>query len=225
MEKLLLKGAVYALENCGALLRDAVALYDRKSYASAIVMTMFAREELGKYRILRQELEKVAAGGTLQPADLASKEGPIFSHIDKQEQAVLSIVQRPDPGTRLDELLRAQFELEIGSQEWLKLRQELDAVTEAQKKALPKQRHNRRMDAPYVGINETHTDWIRPQEVTQEEAQQEVNHAVGDYNNALSRLGMDPPAGKAFLEAFHAWTDRPQIQPVVEYLKPFLPLH
>jgi hypothetical protein len=36
---------------------------------------------------------------------------------------------------------------------------------------------------------------------------------------------MDPRAGKAFLEAFHAWTDRPQIQPVVEYLKPFLPLH
>jgi hypothetical protein len=42
-----------------------------------------------------------------------------------------------------------------------------------------------------------------------------VYHAVGDYNNALSRLEMDPPAGKAFLEAFHAWADRPQLSTVM----------
>lgn len=216
MKRLLLEGAVYALDNCGALLRDAFALHHRGSYASAIMMTMFAREELGKYRILRKEFDKVAAGGTLQPADLASKKGPLFSHIEKQEQAVLSIVQQADRDSPLGKLMRARMDNLPGSPEWVKADKELAAITEAQKKELPKQRHNRRMDALYVGLNDTQTGWVRPQDVTQDEAQQEVYHAVGDYNNALSRLEMDPPAGEAFLEAFHAWADRPQLSAVIE---------
>jgi AbiV family abortive infection protein len=215
VKKLLLEGAVYALDNCGELLRDAFALYNRKSYASAIVMTMFAREELGKFRILREKFEEVAAGRTFQPADFASKKGPLFSHVEKQEQAVLSIVQRADRDSPLGKLMCAVMDNPLGSPEREKAEKELAKITEEQKKALPKERHNRRMDALYVGLNDTHTAWIRPQEVTQEEAKQEVYHAVGDYHNALSRLQKDPPAGKAFLAAFHAWVDRPQILPVV----------
>lgn len=216
MKRLLLEGAVYALDNCGALLRDAFTLYHRGSYASAIVITMFAREELGKYRILREEFDKVAAGGTLQPADLANKKGSLFSHIEKQEQAVLSIVQRADRDSPLGKLMRARMDNPPGSPEWVKADKELAVITEAQRKEIPKKRHNRRMGALYVGLDETQTGWIRPQEVTREEAEQEVYHAVGDYNNALSRLEMDPPAGKAFLEAFNAWVDRPKVLAVME---------
>jgi hypothetical protein len=52
--------------------------------------------------------------------------------------------------------------------------------------------------------------------VTREEAKQELYYARGDYNNALYLLEMDRPAGKAFLEAFHAWVDRPQLSAVIE---------
>ena len=48
----LLKGAIYALEQCGLLLVDAVSLIDQKSYSSAVVLAAFAREELGRSRIL-----------------------------------------------------------------------------------------------------------------------------------------------------------------------------
>ena len=48
----LLKGYALALEQCGLLLRDAVLLYENKSYANAVVLAAFAREELGRSRIL-----------------------------------------------------------------------------------------------------------------------------------------------------------------------------
>ncbi len=48
----LLKGTFYALEQCGLLLRDANIQYRNGSYASTIVLAAFAREELGRYRIL-----------------------------------------------------------------------------------------------------------------------------------------------------------------------------
>jgi hypothetical protein len=41
--KSLLEGAVYALEQCGLLLRDANLLYQNGSYASAIVLAAFGR--------------------------------------------------------------------------------------------------------------------------------------------------------------------------------------
>ena len=48
----LLEGAYYALEQCGLLLRDAVQLYNGSSYATAVVLAAFAREELGREKIL-----------------------------------------------------------------------------------------------------------------------------------------------------------------------------
>jgi AbiV family abortive infection protein len=125
-------------------------------------MTMFAREELGKYRILREEFDKVAAGGTLQPADLTNKKGPLFSHMEKQEAAVLSMIHRADRDSPLGKLTRARMENPPGSPEWVKADKELAAITETQKKELPKKRHDRRMDALYVGLNDTQTGWIRP---------------------------------------------------------------
>ena len=44
----LLRGTVFALEQCGLLLRDARILCEAGSYASAVVLTAFAREELGR---------------------------------------------------------------------------------------------------------------------------------------------------------------------------------
>src|SRR5271170_1080455 len=48
----ILQGFAYALEQCGLLLRDANRLYQNGAYASAAVLTAFAREELGRSSIL-----------------------------------------------------------------------------------------------------------------------------------------------------------------------------
>ena len=49
----LLEGAAYALQQCGLLLRDTNMLYRAGSYASCVVLTAFAQEELGRSTTLR----------------------------------------------------------------------------------------------------------------------------------------------------------------------------
>jgi AbiV family abortive infection protein len=48
----LVRGYALALEQCGRLLLDACALYERGSFANAVVLAAFAREELGRSQIL-----------------------------------------------------------------------------------------------------------------------------------------------------------------------------
>ena len=81
----LLKGAWYALEQCGSLLRDAVLLYRAKAYPSAVALAMIGREELGKHRMLLEEWRKSQDTGKLPSVEpfrprvqttLISKDGP-----------------------------------------------------------------------------------------------------------------------------------------------------
>ena len=55
----LLEGSFYALEQCGLLLRSASILFDEKQLSPSIVLTAFAREELGRSRILFDALVRV----------------------------------------------------------------------------------------------------------------------------------------------------------------------
>src|SRR5262245_51511205 len=49
----LLKGSVYALEQCGFLLQSAMHLFEHHHYSASIVLALFGREELGRSAILR----------------------------------------------------------------------------------------------------------------------------------------------------------------------------
>lgn len=44
----LARGYILALEQCGLLLKDACALYERRSFATTMVLTAFAWKELGR---------------------------------------------------------------------------------------------------------------------------------------------------------------------------------
>ncbi len=61
----LLKGAVYALQQSGLLVRDANILYRAGSYASAVVLATFAREELGRWKLLLKLRREVIQGKKL----------------------------------------------------------------------------------------------------------------------------------------------------------------
>jgi len=65
-QQYLLEGAVYALEQCGLLLRDANLLYQNRSYATAVALAAIAREELWRWKILLNLRKKVVGGEKLR---------------------------------------------------------------------------------------------------------------------------------------------------------------
>jgi AbiV family abortive infection protein len=71
----LLEGAVYALEQCGLLLRDADLLYRNRSFATAVVLAAFAREELGRWQILLKLRKEVLGGRQLSLKDVGARWG------------------------------------------------------------------------------------------------------------------------------------------------------
>ncbi len=84
----LLKGAWFSMEQSGLLLRDAVILYEAKSYASAAGLALLAREETGKYRILFDLWCKVAVEGEkLTEGDVRAA---CKNHVVKQDKAQIS---------------------------------------------------------------------------------------------------------------------------------------
>jgi AbiV family abortive infection protein len=69
----LFRGAVYALEQCGLLLRDANLLYRNGSYASALALAAFAREEQGRWTIVLELRDKVIGGAKLTVSDVQAQ--------------------------------------------------------------------------------------------------------------------------------------------------------
>ena len=88
----LLKGAVYALEQCGVLLRDAALLYRSGAHASAVVLAAFAREALGQWKILQALRKEVIEGKTVTIAEIKTRCG---NHVQKQRAGMLSVTKRP----------------------------------------------------------------------------------------------------------------------------------
>jgi AbiV family abortive infection protein len=98
----LLEGAAYALEQCGLLLRDANLLYRNGSYASAMVLGLFAQEELGRWKILRGLRRKVVDGERLTVKEIQDRCG---DHVSRQRAGMMSTTMRADRDTVLGKLL------------------------------------------------------------------------------------------------------------------------
>src|SRR5437773_8057432 len=107
-------GAYYALEQCGILLRDAVAAYGRDSYGSAIAFAAFAREELGKSRLLEAFAKRVASGQTMTVGAIRAA---CDDHEEKQRQAALSVELYGTEGSTIDRALRTKTRADPQSRE------------------------------------------------------------------------------------------------------------
>src|SRR6478672_4799434 len=99
----LLEGAVYALEQCGLLLRDANLLYRNSSYASALALAAFAREELGRWTILLELRDKVIGGANLTVRDV---QGRCKNHVRKQTESMQSLTYSVEQNSDLAKLFR-----------------------------------------------------------------------------------------------------------------------
>jgi AbiV family abortive infection protein len=211
----LLRGTVFALEQCGLLLRDARILCEAGSYASAVVLAAFAREELGRYEILRGLFKRTIAGESFTVKRINKR---CEQHVEKQKKAMFSIVQRTDNSTVQGQLIQARTRATPGSPEWKKIDEELEKITQSQIKRTPEARHKSRMKALYVEPLEA--GWNRPAETSETAARDFLTDAINDYSGAQQRyahpdLDDDPD----FHAALERWQDRPELQPATSLHK------
>ena len=99
----LIRGAVYSLEHCGVLLGDAKVLYENGSYATALAVGAFAREELGRWRVLLKLRKQVLDGASLSVEDIREA---CNDHVRKQESGMTSLTMRADNKSGLGKLLQ-----------------------------------------------------------------------------------------------------------------------
>jgi AbiV family abortive infection protein len=211
----LLEGAVYALEQCGLLLRDANLLYRNGSYSSAVAVVLFAREELGRWSILLDLRRKVLNGDNVTVKDIQASCG---NHVRKQEAGIMSFTMRvmTDPGGLLDTYLNVRH----GSEEWNTAREQLEQA----RQTVPVERHKQRMSALYVDAVSADR-WRRPtREISQITAHAYLQDAANDYSGQYDRYTnpwVHKPDDPELYSALKNWPGRPIFLPSPE--RPSLP--
>jgi len=203
----LLEGAAYALEQSGLLLRDANVLYRNGSYASAMVLALFAQEELGRWDMLRDLWRKVLNGERLTIKEIQDLCG---DHVRRQRAGMMSATTRADRGSVLGRLLMTPF----SSGGWRKARKQIEKLTRLKWKRTPDDRHQRRMSALYVDAVAPDR-WNRPiNEISAMEARDYLQDASNDYSLQRDRY-INPqiykPDDPDFYSALEQWTDRPTL--------------
>jgi AbiV family abortive infection protein len=212
----LLEGAAYALEQCGLLLRDANSLYSCGSYASAVAVALFAREELGRWRILLDLRKQVLDGSSLTIEKIQKR---CRDHVTKQEAGMLSFVMTVDTDSPLGGILGTYMTVKPGSEEWKTAREQLEQA----RQSVPVQRHKQRMSALYVDAVAPHR-WCRPtREISQPTAYAYLQDAANDYSGQYDRYTnpeIYKPDDLELYTELEQWIGRPTL-PIPE--RPELP--
>ena len=215
----LLEGAAYALEQCGLLLRDANSLYSCGSYASAVAVALFAREELGRWRILLELRTQVLSGGHLTIEKIQQR---CRDHVKKQEAGMMSFVMRAVTDTALGKLLNTYLNAKPGSEEWKTAREQLEQDQE-RTKLIPAERYKQRMSALYVDAVAPDR-WNRPtREISQISAYEHLQDAANDYSGQYDRYTnpeIYKPDDLELYTELEQWIGRPTL-PIPE--RPELP--
>ena len=207
----LLKGAWYAIEQAGCLLQHAEILHRARAYSTAAALALIAREELGKYLILRDYWRNTARGGA--PPTVKTIRAVCDDHIEKQRRATLSITFTAEPPSALDRILRERFKLHPQSPGYKMLDKTLGFLLAKTKKRLPEDRHSARIRALYVDPTSSGADWHRPGQLSAAEATRHLTDATNDYAVQRNRLcpellaDLDPE----FAAALGLWPERPDL--------------
>jgi AbiV family abortive infection protein len=208
----LLHGAVYSLEQCGQLLGDAKLLYENGSYATALAVAAFAREDLGRWLILLQLRKRVLAGESLT---VEAVKAACDDHVRKQEAGMTSQTLRADNDSGVGKLLQNRMKAPLGSKERQQADKQLEKIDQLKSKRTPDDRHRRRMKALYVDIL-SQEQWNRPaQEISATEAYYFLVEAGNDYGMQRSQRYVDLSLVKAddpeLHDALVQWPNRPEL--------------
>jgi AbiV family abortive infection protein len=208
----LLRGAVYSLEQCGLLLGDAKLLYENGSYATALAVAAFAREELGRWRILLELFKRVLAGESLTVENVQTA---CDDHVRKQEAGMLSLTPRADNDSGIGKLLQSRFKAPPGSTERKEADKQVDKIDQLKSKRTPDDRHRLRMKALYVDILSEDL-WNQPaRAVSSTAAYDFLVDACNDYRVQRSQWYADLPLVESSDPDLHRmlvqWSKRPEL--------------
>lgn len=214
------RGYAYALEQCGLLLRDANVLYRSGSYASTVILTAFAVEELGRSTIMLQLWRRALGREKITLHEVRKCWSDQGAHHTKQKAGMLSITLNGDEDQpELGKWLRIRMTADPQSAE----RQEADAalarIQDQIRKRLPEERHQARIDALYVDPK-SETEWKRPLvTISPLYAANFLLAAVNDYTGRYHDRYISSSESIAQLQhrdpelynALKEWSDRPQL--------------
>jgi AbiV family abortive infection protein len=184
-EQTLLEGSWFALQQAGRLLVTAVAIYEHGDHSTAASTAMFAREELGRSRLLRGCAAEVRGGRVLSAKAVNAR---CDEHAEKQQASAFSITLRPAVGSVPWKALNALSDTLPGGPEWDAAERVLKQATDAKGKRQPHYRTTVRARGLYVDLDDTGKKWLRPVHMDKTEALYELSSAIGDYNLEASRL-------------------------------------
>jgi AbiV family abortive infection protein len=217
----LLKGAVYALEQCGLLLLDASLLYRNGSFATAVVLTTFAREELGRWQILLKLRREVLSEEQLSLEEVRAR---CKTHDAKHRHGwlVASSYDRPEP-TAIANAIDTMSNAAHGSSEWQAAKDEYERLNAHLKKTVPAERQANRMSALYVDPISV-TEWNRPAKTITRQSAFTLLLDVGNEYGLEAAHGYSDLASVATKDtelaaALEQWTDRPTM-PARELVSP-----
>jgi AbiV family abortive infection protein len=211
----LLHGAVYSLEQCGRLLRDARLLYENLSYATALVFASFAREELGRWTMLLALRKRVLAGASPTVEEIKDSLG---DHGRKQERGMRGVVLRGNNRAGVGKLVQSYMKAPLGSKEGKEADQQIKKIGQQKSKRTPDERHRLRMNALYVDLL-SEEQWNQPaREISRTTAYEFLNDAIGDYEVERQQGYTELPLVKSVDQELHdalvRWSDRPELPQV-----------
>lgn len=212
----LLRGSWFALEQAGRLLRDAVMLEDGGAHSTAAGLALLAREELGRYAILRDLWARAPKGGAAPI--VAEVRALCEDHVAKQRRGAFSSLMRAEGDSRLATLMRRLLKCPYHSPDAQVARGEVEAAQRAKDKRTPEDRHTQRMRAFYVDLTESGAAWHRPTELDPAETRNWLYDAVNDYSVQRDRLttpGVREVAEPDLVSALDGWPDKPPLLPPV----------
>jgi len=198
----LMQGGMYAMEQAGHLLHDALALYKLGRYASTVLLSILAREEIGRSLILLDMRKDVLVSGSVLSTDFVAKE--CADHVEKLRRGLGGITFEFGPERSADLKGLFDFPHDPESANFKKARALVDDFVERKARRDPDDTHHKRMRALYV--EPTETGWNRPCATGKEEANRALQDAARAYGLRHNNLYI---VDEALATALAAWKECP----------------
>jgi AbiV family abortive infection protein len=193
--ELLHQGAFFTLQQAGHLLRDAALLYENGRWPTALVLSVASIEEVGKFRILLENMEKTLRSElvTRNMLKAAFKRHPHKLRYGLSAESRVVVVggwgKWPEPDTPEMDALMDEFR----------------KVERMEKQEAPTRTHKTRMDALYVDLSED-LNWIRPSDITRPESHRLLAAAHIEYHFARKRFtNPSMPLEQRLLASMQSW--------------------
>lgn len=200
----LLHGAFYALEQGGRLLHDAVYLFGQQRYASAAVLGVFAREEIGRFKILVQERNEALNSGPRSVEEIRKR---CSSHEHKLRNAPAGMSLQYNANAPGLEGLHADAQ----STEFQEAHAILDKRMRRKAKRQPAHTHSTRTAALYVDVDPATKMWNRPADITPATAGMLLQDVANDYAHRYSYIHNPNDYYREPFQSFLAWAERPTL--------------